>query len=759
MGIKGLWSEVRPLCRQSHLSNFRGQRVAVDMYVWLHRGILGSIQLSGEEEAQAFMESAEASLGAGGAEGLVRLNAKFLQFVVNRVELLLRCGIHPVLVFDGAPIPMKSGTEEERQMTRAARLAAAVRVLKDGSAANPRIRQEAAQLLEKGVDITTELAHAVIQVLQERRLECIVAPYEADAQLAYMCKEGYVQAVISEDSDLIAYHCPCQIAKLDAHGNCEVFLAQDLKRCPSFSGLSYESFLVGCILSGCDYLPSLRHIGVKKAFRLVAQATSVPSLMHALEVKFGFSKEELREYESKLQQAFYCFAHHFVFDPVRKEVAHLTPLPAGIPLKANLLGKGLPRDIAEKVCGECLYDPVTLALYRGTYQYCVQEYWRVTKGGQTSLNAFGGFQDIQSPRVTLPLAARGENAIQRRASPRTTLFSSPLLKVREASGFCTNTLHTPAVVRSKYFTQSRWKVEDWESDGSENTPTAGTPGEPESTAPTTTTTTTASSSSSGATAAATSTVDATPPCAFPGIRFTMSESLASSALTTPSTANVKAADALDGAEMVEEMEGQSQKNKDTSGHRFSFEEAVLTSPSDTGMEVRGRRRGATAPDADSSECQGERSGRCPFGYAQCGRRHSIFEQCFQGKNWSRDASYCSKGESFDGNSSKDDVCLPPTPTEAGTKRHREALPPPLFRPTFKPPASTEGRPTDAPLCEGATSPTRKGAMKTSTAQALQLMNRLTGGRSGAAVAALQAGEGTGGTKAASELFEKLAFSR
>lgn len=34
-----------------------------------------------------------------------------------------------------------------------------------------------------------------------------MAPYEADAQLAYLNKAGIVQAVITEDSDLLAFGC------------------------------------------------------------------------------------------------------------------------------------------------------------------------------------------------------------------------------------------------------------------------------------------------------------------------------------------------------------------------------------------------------------------------------------------------------------------------------------------------------------------------------------------------------------------------
>ena len=38
-------------------------------------------------------------------------------------------------------------------------------------------------------------------------MDCIVAPYEADAQLAYLMKAGLTQAIISEDSDLLVYGC------------------------------------------------------------------------------------------------------------------------------------------------------------------------------------------------------------------------------------------------------------------------------------------------------------------------------------------------------------------------------------------------------------------------------------------------------------------------------------------------------------------------------------------------------------------------
>lgn len=46
------------------------------------------------------------------------------------------------------------------------------------------------------------------QALRARGVWWIVAPYEADAQMALLALRGEVHAVVTEDSDLLAYGCP-----------------------------------------------------------------------------------------------------------------------------------------------------------------------------------------------------------------------------------------------------------------------------------------------------------------------------------------------------------------------------------------------------------------------------------------------------------------------------------------------------------------------------------------------------------------------
>ena len=45
------------------------------------------------------------------------------------------------------------------------------------------------------------------KVLRQENIEYVVAPYEADAQLAYLEKVGHVSAIITEDSDLLVFGC------------------------------------------------------------------------------------------------------------------------------------------------------------------------------------------------------------------------------------------------------------------------------------------------------------------------------------------------------------------------------------------------------------------------------------------------------------------------------------------------------------------------------------------------------------------------
>ena len=64
------------------------------------------------------------------------------------------------------------------------------------------------------------LALMVKHTFPNEEIEFIVSPYEADAQLAYLSRTNYVDYIVTEDSDLIAFGAKRILYKLNTDGGC-----------------------------------------------------------------------------------------------------------------------------------------------------------------------------------------------------------------------------------------------------------------------------------------------------------------------------------------------------------------------------------------------------------------------------------------------------------------------------------------------------------------------------------------------------------
>lgn len=61
------------------------------------------------------------------------------------------------------------------------------------------------------------------KALHKIDVDVLVAPYEADAQLAYLSKKNLVQLIITEDSDLIIFGCKRILFKMRHDGSGSLF--------------------------------------------------------------------------------------------------------------------------------------------------------------------------------------------------------------------------------------------------------------------------------------------------------------------------------------------------------------------------------------------------------------------------------------------------------------------------------------------------------------------------------------------------------
>ena len=136
----------------------------------------------------------------------------------------------------------------------------------------------------RSVDVTPHMAYELIKLLRAERIPYVVAPYEADAQLAFLEREGIIDGIITEDSDLLVFGCRTVLFKLDTYGSC-VEIQRDRfasARQLSLAGWGTSEFRQMAILSGCDYLPSIVGMGLKNAHRLLRRYESVERVLQAL---------------------------------------------------------------------------------------------------------------------------------------------------------------------------------------------------------------------------------------------------------------------------------------------------------------------------------------------------------------------------------------------------------------------------------------------------------------------------------------------
>ncbi|XP_041468401.1 exonuclease 1-like isoform X2 [Lytechinus variegatus] len=303
MGIQGLLPFLKEASEPIHIRKYKGYTLGIDTYCWIHRGAVAcATQLAKGDPAD-----------------------HYVRYCLKYVNMLRALDIKPVMVFDGRNLPAKAAVEDSRRERRETYSRKGRQFLREGKAS------EARDCFVKCINVTPEMALDVMKAVRSFGVDCIVAPYEADAQLAYLEKHGFVQAVITEDSDLIAFGCKKVIVKLDLAGNCMEVDSSRLNIAMKIGEkFTPEKFRYMCIIAGCDYLASLPGIGIGKARKLF-QLTVNPDIKQVIKRMATTLKMKSTtvtpEYMEGFQQANNTFLYQLAYDPNKKKLQPLTPYP------------------------------------------------------------------------------------------------------------------------------------------------------------------------------------------------------------------------------------------------------------------------------------------------------------------------------------------------------------------------------------------------------------------------------------------------
>jgi exonuclease-1 len=272
---------------------------------------------------------------------------------MNRVRMLIHFGVKPYLVFDGDYLPSKGHTESDRAARRKESKRVGLQLQQEGKHA------QAQQELQKACDVTPLMAREMIEELKAAGIPYVVAPYEADSQLAYLEQQGLINGVLSEDSDLLVFGVRCLLTKLDQYGECVMIRRDDFTACREVSlvGWKLNDFRLMAMLSGCDYLPGIERMGLKTAYRLVRKHKTVDRIIRA--VQFDGKMKVPADYLESFTKAEQTFLYQWVFCPEAKCLVNLTKAPIELDLASMpYIGKFVDPGVAAGVAAGDL-DPNT----------------------------------------------------------------------------------------------------------------------------------------------------------------------------------------------------------------------------------------------------------------------------------------------------------------------------------------------------------------------------------------------------------------
>jgi len=202
--------------------------------------------------------------------------------ILMKTISLLKKGIKPVYIFDGKAPELKNKTLENRN------------IVKDKA----KIELNKLQLIENKTsdDIkninklgqqTTTLTNKHVKECQEiltlLGIPFINAPSEADAQLAYLIKNNYIDYVLSEDMDLLTFGCNKLIRDYKSSKKQITIYNLDLL----LKDLNYNmnEFIDLCILLGCDYTDTISGIGLVRAYKLINEHKNIETILKNIKQK------------------------------------------------------------------------------------------------------------------------------------------------------------------------------------------------------------------------------------------------------------------------------------------------------------------------------------------------------------------------------------------------------------------------------------------------------------------------------------------
>ena len=318
MGIHNLNKILKSKCPQVfktvHLSTYAYKKVAIDISLYMCKFKV----IFGDDWLSAF---------------------------VNLVSCLRRNDIHCVFIYDNGAPPEKSDEKASRLEHKKKIEAKVVELLNalDHYSKTKEVNQilidfyekrhrnSPPKLLNSNIKVDINVVREDVNKMQNQVINISPADYETTRELfrilqvpffhatleaettcSDLCINKYVDGVMSEDTDVLAYGAPVFLTKVDTQTDTCVEI--NYSEILNLLEVSSEQFLDICIMCGTDYNKNIYKIGPEKAYKYIKQYGSIDSLPFDITVLNHIRVRELfRNYKRlELDKISHCGQPDFI---------------------------------------------------------------------------------------------------------------------------------------------------------------------------------------------------------------------------------------------------------------------------------------------------------------------------------------------------------------------------------------------------------------------------------------------------------------
>jgi flap endonuclease-1 len=256
MGIKGLMKIIQTVAPDAIIekdySNFAGTTVALDMLLIIYKFVI-AIRGRGDD---LHREDGQMTSHIHGS----------LCKLVN----MIKYGIIPIPIFDGKSPDIKDETLRERKDKK-------IEASKKLCLLDDKItKSEKIKLYKRSFNITNDHITDVKRLVNLMGFICVQAPGEADSQCAALNIKGVVDAVVTEDMDVLVFGAKKMLRKFS---NKNKVIQIDHDRILKDMDLTESQFIDICILLGSDYSKPIKGIGPMAVYKKYKQSGNMETFL------------------------------------------------------------------------------------------------------------------------------------------------------------------------------------------------------------------------------------------------------------------------------------------------------------------------------------------------------------------------------------------------------------------------------------------------------------------------------------------------